>query len=318
MVAPWASPSPRGKASAWIETNSAADSLRAIFTRSPSGMKVSSVAGHDDAILARFLDPIAQRQAKSQHQILFHDVAAAGLGAVVDAAMAGIDHDHRPLIRRPGCRLRRGWRIRRRSGGVGLGDRGPQFGAVFGRQRLDKGGAVDLLEFEHQPRRLAVGRLQHIGFGDLGRSGQVEHDPRSARHDETIAERLDQSPPCDADSGRKLETDLGKIDDHPIGVGQRQRRETGSALSRSRMKRVCLASPARRASDAIGKFVPPPGGMRRPRRRLMAGCLSRRWRRSTRCTAMLRRTIDRIPAKQGDLRGSPTNSVPPEEPSLPH
>ena len=28
--------------------------------------------GHDDAIFARFLDAVAQRQAKSQHQVLFH------------------------------------------------------------------------------------------------------------------------------------------------------------------------------------------------------------------------------------------------------
>jgi hypothetical protein len=191
--------------------------LRAIFTRSPSGNEGVVRPGHDDAILARLLEPVAQRQAKTQHQILFHDVVAAGLGAVVDAAMTGIDHDHRPFVRR---RRRRGWRVRPCNGGVGLGDPGPQFGPVFGRQRLDKGGAVDLFEFEHQPRRLAVGRLQHIGFGDLGRSGQVEHDPRSARHDETVAERLDQSPPASAGSGRKLEIDLGQVDDHAIGVRQ--------------------------------------------------------------------------------------------------
>ena len=37
MVAPWASPSRRGSASAWIETNKAADWLRATFTRSFKG-----------------------------------------------------------------------------------------------------------------------------------------------------------------------------------------------------------------------------------------------------------------------------------------
>ena len=54
-------------------------------------------AGHDHPILAALLDAIAQRQPKSQHEVLF--AFATGLSAVVDAAMAGIDDDHRTQIR---------------------------------------------------------------------------------------------------------------------------------------------------------------------------------------------------------------------------
>jgi hypothetical protein len=51
-------------------------------------------AGHDDAVFAAFLKAVAQRQPKSEHQGLF--AFATGLGAIVDAAMARIDDDHRP------------------------------------------------------------------------------------------------------------------------------------------------------------------------------------------------------------------------------
>jgi hypothetical protein len=111
---------------------------------------------------------------------------------------------------------------------VRLGDRGPQFGTAFGRQRLDEGGAVHLLEFEHQPRRLAVRCLQHIGFGDSGRPRQVEHDPRPARHDNPIAECLDQASPRGTNPVGKLEIDLGKVDHDAIRVGQRE----GAKLNR--------------------------------------------------------------------------------------
>ena len=147
---------------------------------------------------------------------LFH--FARGLGAIIDAAMAGIEHDQGPGIR---C-LRGLCRFHRSNGGIGVRDRGTQFGTILGRQRLDEGGPVHLLELQHQPRRLAVGRLQHIGIGNLRRTRQVEHDSRAARHHEAISERLDQTAPCRAGTGRELEIDLGNIDDDAIGVGQRE------------------------------------------------------------------------------------------------
>ena len=157
-------------------------------------MKVSSVRVMTTRYLPDFLDAIAQRQAKFQHQFLF--IGAAGLGAVVEAAMAGIDHDHGPRIR--GCGgLGGGARLdRARCAAVGVGDRGLQFGPVFGAERLNEGGAVDLFQLEHQPRRLAVGGFQHVGVCNFGRTGQIEHDPRAARHHQTVAEGLDQAAPA--------------------------------------------------------------------------------------------------------------------------
>ena len=153
-------------------------------------MKVSSVRVMTTRYLPVFSMPVAQRQAKVQHQVLFH--LAARLGAVVDAAMAGIDHDHRAQIGRC-CAALACAASEPSHGGLGIRNCWPQLGPVFRSQRLHEAGAVDLLQFQHQPRRLAVGGLQHVGIGDLGRARQVEHDSRAARHHQAVAERLDQS-----------------------------------------------------------------------------------------------------------------------------
>ena len=176
--------------------------------------------------LPRLLDAVAQRQRQIQHQFLF--VGAAGLGAIVDAAMPGIDHHHGSRIR--GCGgLGCGARLDRDGRHRGVRDRGLQLGPAFGAKRLNEGGAIDLFQFEHQPRRLAVGGLQHVGICDFGRTGQIEHDPRAAGHDEAIAKRLDQPASGGARAGLQLKVDLGNVHDHPVGIGQRERRETGSA-----------------------------------------------------------------------------------------
>jgi hypothetical protein len=159
--------------------------------------------------------PVAQRQAKGQHQILL--ALAARLRAVVDAAMAGIDDDDRaaigllPGFRVGRCGNRRGRRI---------GNSRPQLRTVFRSQRRHEGGALDLLHFEHQPRRLAVGSLHHVGIGDLGRARQVEHDSGAAGHHQPIAEGLDQSASAGPGPGGKLKIDLGNVNHHPIRVGQ--------------------------------------------------------------------------------------------------
>ena len=55
-------------------------------------------ARHHHAVFAGLLELVAQQQREFQHQRLFRDVAARRPGAVVDAAVAGIDHDDRPRI----------------------------------------------------------------------------------------------------------------------------------------------------------------------------------------------------------------------------
>ena len=148
-------------------------------------------AGHDDAIFARSsrCDRATPGQIAAPAPFRWSPL---GLGAIVDAAMAGIDHHHRARIR--GCgRLRRRARGSTGTAAVGIGIAGFSSGRFSAAKRLNEGGAVDLLEFEHQPRRLAVGGLQHVGFCNFGRTGQIEHDPGAARHHQAIAERLDQA-----------------------------------------------------------------------------------------------------------------------------
>ena len=258
-------------------------------------------AGHDHAIFAGLLEPVAQRQRKAQHDVLFH--FAAGLGAVVEAAMAGIDHHHGARIRR----LRRGGRSR----GLRPRRRWPPRSRAAVRAGFRRASDCTKVvrstsrQLQHQPRRLAVGRIQHVGFGDLGRARQIEHDPRTAGHHQAVAECLDQPAPGGADAGRQLEADLGNIDDHPIRDRPARRRGSWIGLSRSRTKRVCLASPASRTSEAIGKLETAAG-----RRLAFRGVQNR----SLAGTAMLRRTRAPIPAKHDDLRGSPTNPLPPSSP----
>src|ERR1700730_14156718 len=50
--------------------------------------------------------------------------------------------------------------VRRQRGGRWLGNGRPEFGPDLGRAR--SGGPVSLFQFDDEPRRLAVGRIQHI------------------------------------------------------------------------------------------------------------------------------------------------------------
>src|SRR5882762_6401943 len=52
----------------------------------------------------------------------------------------------------------------------------PWPGPALDRKRLNETGAIHLLQLKHEPRRLTVGRLEHIGISDPGRAGQVKHD----------------------------------------------------------------------------------------------------------------------------------------------
>ena len=54
-------------------------------------------ARHRHAVFAGLLQLVAQHQAEGEHDVLLV-LPAARLGAAIDAAMAGIDHDQRPRI----------------------------------------------------------------------------------------------------------------------------------------------------------------------------------------------------------------------------
>src|SRR5215470_7533677 len=70
-------------------------------------------ARHDHAILATLLEAITQCQSKGQHQVFLN--LSACLRAVVDTAMARVDHYHWASIWW-GHRLRRGRRLLRGRG----------------------------------------------------------------------------------------------------------------------------------------------------------------------------------------------------------
>ena len=137
--------------------------------------------------------------------------------------MAGVDDNHGTQIRCCGnLRLVRSFNLCRYRNLPGVGDGGPQLGPAIGGKRLNEGRAIHFLQLEHQPRRLTVGRIQHLGAGDPGRTGQIKHDPRAARHHQAVPERLYQPTPGGADARWKPKADLGDIDDHPIRIGKRK------------------------------------------------------------------------------------------------
>ena len=78
-------------------------------------------------------------------------------------------------------------------------------------------------EVEHQPRRLAVDCASSTNALSI-RTGllDVEHDARAALHHEAEAERLDQPAAALAGLRRQLEGHLRQVDDHAIGVGERE------------------------------------------------------------------------------------------------
>ena len=126
--------------------------------------------------------------------------------------MARVDDDDRPVIgefRVGGLRLRLMCRLARHV-------RRP----VVERDGAHESLAIDLGEFEHQARRLAVVGIEHKGLLDAGRPRQVDDDARAARHDESVAERLDQAATLLPGFGRELECDLRHVDDDAKRVGK--------------------------------------------------------------------------------------------------
>ena len=101
-------------------------------------------------------------------------------GAVVDAAVAGIDHDERARI---AVALVSAARLRL---------------ARLGAPALERDGAherlaVDGREVEHEARGLIVGGIEHERLVDPRRTRQIDDDARAALHDQAEAERLDQA-----------------------------------------------------------------------------------------------------------------------------
>ena len=204
------------------------------------------VARHRHPVFAAALEQFAQLEPEGEHDVLLL-LAVEALGAGVDAAMAGIDHDQRTRI---GARLRGGLVA---NGGVARPARGQRDVAQEAR-------AVGRGQIEHQPRRLSVDRGKREGLLDPHRPGDVEHDARAALHDQAVAEGLDQAAALLAGMRRQLEGDLRQVDHDSIGIGEREAgdidlarevdHETGLfgvAAERARRSPPASIPPARRA-----------------------------------------------------------------------
>jgi hypothetical protein len=165
-------------------------------------------ARHGDPVLARLFQLVAQRQRKLEDDGLLH-LPALRLGAVVDPAVARIDHHHgsRITARFELARVIAPARLRR----AVLDRNGAQEGVAIGRDKL-----------EHEPVRLSIGGIERERFFDPGRAAEIDHDARPALHDEAETERLDQPAAGLARLGRKLEGHLRQVDYHPIGIRQRK------------------------------------------------------------------------------------------------
>ena len=238
--------------------NSAACRLRAMRTRSPSGTKVSSVRVITTRYLPVFSSWSRSSSAKSS-TIAFSISPLARHGAVVDAAMAGIEHDDRPRI---AWSRRLALAVARRRGCAAA-----RLSSASARMKASRSVAArSSTSRAGWPSR----GIEHEGLVDPHRLGQVEHDARAALHDQAEAERLDQAAAGLAGLGRQLEGHLRHVDDHAIGIGEREgaqidlaarnRRRSGSGCRRRRPGR--RSRPESRA--AAGAAAP----AARPRRRL--------------------------------------------------
>ena len=174
----------------------------------PLGQRHKGVVGpgHEDAIFAGFFQAVAQPFGHIQHNILFQ-ISAWRPGAVIDAAVAGIERNERPRI---GAVCVRGARTR-------------QLGAVEAAVEVDpaqKTLAICGRQIEHQPRRCAVGRVDDKGLFDAHGPGEVKNQTRTAFHDQAEAKRLDQAAPALACLRRQLECHLRNVENDPIGIGE--------------------------------------------------------------------------------------------------
>ena len=215
----------------------------------PLGQRNEGVvrARHDHAVFAALLDAVAQAPAQIQHQIFF-GLACRGLGAVIDSAMARIDHDHGARVRPSAASCR--------ASGTAPGESASC--------RRSSGPAADLANDPHEGRRgrrpqvrrpagrLTVRGIEHVGFLDFRRSCEIDHHARAAGHNQTVAERLDQAAPASPAWAGKLETDLRNIDDDPIRIGEQEGAKI-DLLVEIENKSGLFSSPASRTSVATGK-----------------------------------------------------------------
>jgi len=167
-----------------------------------------AVSDHHHPVASRPAELAAQFARLRQRNVLFPDAAAA-VRAGIDAAMAGIDRDQRAAIGR-----RRLARHRLRRGHHGGGPPG-------GRAAGPEPGRADRLQIDHQAIGPPVHRRQQESLGDRHRARHVDHHAGIAGLEQPQPIALDQPA---ARHRFRVDTPrhLGQIDDHAIGIGQRE------------------------------------------------------------------------------------------------
>ena len=180
-------------------------------TRSTSGMKVSSVR----VITTRYLPDRSSSSRSSmrklQDDVLFH-LAAARHRAVVDAAMAGIEHDDRTRIAPlRAVRARRPRGVEARTG---------RFSAASAFMKLSRSVAArSTTSRAGWPAAASITKALSIRTG-LPTSITMREPPCMTRPKRNALTR----PRLDlAGLGRQAERHLRQIDHHAIGIGERER-----------------------------------------------------------------------------------------------
>ena len=221
------------------------------------------VAGEHDPIAPVLLEPVAQFQRHREHDRLLL-LAAGGNRAGVEAAMAGIDHDHRLAVARRGDIAQRSRidRYRRDDAGVALQ-----------RGSLDETLTVAFDQIDHQTGRLLVLLGEHIGLVDGDRPLGVDDDPGLARREQAVAESGDQSAPFPARGGGQIEHHLGKIHDHPIRIAEDEgaQIELAGEVEDQAGALVVAGEPRVEGDDARGAGQGGRRGQRRGQRRAALG-----------------------------------------------
>ncbi len=146
---------------------------------------------------------------EGQHDV-FLVFSTRALGAIVDAAVPGIEDDQRPCI---AIRLRRrfDWLVRR-----------VVRRTLFKRDVAQEAGAIRHRHVEDEPGRLALRRIEHKCLVEMHRPFGVDDDAGAALHDHPVAKRLHQPPALLGGFGRQIEGDLWQVDHHAIGVCERE------------------------------------------------------------------------------------------------
>ena len=152
--------------------------------------------------------------------------AVAGQDPLVAPDGAGIDDN--PAVS-PGARFAvRDRQVRCRPRRLPSGRRGPgpALGAYSGAAWLDQFGhearVVAGLHVHHQPMAAIFRRQYQKRPGDLHGSAHVEHHPRRAGLEQSVAQALDQADVLGQRPGRQPPAEFRQIDDQTIGFDQRE------------------------------------------------------------------------------------------------